>query len=89
MPQQSAVRSALTVVRLMIETTPYDAVDALLSVRHLSALAPPHVKPIAEEAERAVLRTFLREGTNCDALALYALRRLVVAMERSSLRVVK
>ncbi len=88
MTDHVAVRAALIEARAVSNTAPYDAIAALQAVRRLAALAPPQVAPIAEKAEQAVVATIGRTGTTYDALALYALARLVTEMERSLFRIV-
>ncbi len=84
-----AIRSALNAVIKVVDVTPYDADEALRSVRNLAALAPDHVKSIALEAEAAVLKTIDRSETKYDNLACISLMRFVTAMEHGLLRVVK
>ncbi len=83
-----AVRAALIEARAVSNTIPYDAIAALQVVRRLAALAPTHIAPIAEKAEQAVVATIGRSGTTYDALACYALARLVTEMERTLFRIV-
>lgn len=85
----SELASALINARSVIETSPYDAIEAARAVQRLAALAPPHVKPIALKAGRAVATSIEQPYPVYDTIACHALRQLVVAMERSYLRVVK
>ncbi len=88
MTDHVAVRAALIEARSISNTAPYDAIAALQAVRRLAALAPPHVTLIAEKAEQAVVATIGRSGTTYDALACYALARLITEMERTLFRIV-
>ena len=88
MTDHVAVRAALIEARAVSNTAPYDAIAALQVVRRLAALAPPHIAPIAQKAEQAVVATIGRSGTTYDALACYALARLVTEMERTLFRIV-
>ena len=78
----AACKAAIAVVA----ATPYDGAEALYAVRRLAALAPDHVKPAAQMAEDAVLKTINRSDTIYDGLACYALIRLVIAMELDLMR---
>ncbi len=88
MTDHVAVRAALIEARAISNTAPYDAIAALQVVRRLAALAPPHVALVATKAEQAVVATIGRSGTTYDALACYALARLVTEMERTLFRIV-
>ena len=88
MTDHVAVRAALIEARAISNSAPYDAIAALQVVRRLAALAPSHLAPIAQKAEQAVVATIGRSGTTYDALACYALARLVTEMERTLFRIV-
>ena len=88
MTDHVAIRAALIEARAISNTSPYDAIAALQVVRRLAALAPPQLAPVATKAEQAVVATIGRSGTTYDALACYALARLVTDMERTLFRIV-
>ena len=84
----SAIRAALKHARVVLGAGRYDPTTAYAAVRRLKALAPPHIVPIAVKAEDAVLTSLEYRSTDNDALARYALTKLISAMEHAHLRVV-
>ena len=84
----SAIRAALERTRAVMSAGRYDPTDAYAAVRRLKALAPPHVGPIALKAEVAVMTSIEYRSTDNDALARYAVTKLISAMEHAHLRVV-
>ena len=83
------VQAALIAVRSVVETSPYDAIEAAQALHRLAVLVPPHIEPLVHKAGQSVAKSIEHPGTGYDSLARSSLKDLVTAMERSFLRVVK
>ncbi len=86
---KSEMQSAMLAVRSVVETNPYDAVEAARALHSLADLAPHHVKSVVTKAEQAIVKSTERSGSGYDGLARYALKQVMTAMERSFMPVAK
>ena len=84
----SAIRAALKHARAVLNSMHYDVLAVYATVRRLKRLAPPHMEPIALQAEAAVMTSMEYRSKDNDAVARYALTKLIGAMEHAHLRVV-
>ena len=84
-----AARSAtIAIARASLDLHPFDAVEACRIVDRLSSYAPAHIETTVQYADKAIAEARATPDAEHDALARFAISRLVFEMERTMVRLV-